>query len=224
MAEGTELVDRLSKAVAEGMPELNSDEARIVINLYRLLAKGEPVKPSEVATESGIVRELVDKRLEEWPGVFSHEGAVIGFWGLAIPEMSHRFEVDGSNLYTWCAYDALFLPELIGKIAKVRSQDPVTGEEITLTVHPDRIEDPNPEETVMSFLDPATTRFDENVILNFCNYVHFFASRESGSDWILGKPGTFLLSLDQSFQLARRANRAKFGEALEALTAQGGSV
>lgn len=153
----------------------------------------------------------------EWPGVFMQDGSVVGFWGLAIPEMSHRFDVDGKTLFTWCAYDALFLPELIGRSAKLRSKDPVSGEEITLTVHPDRIEDPNPEENVMSFLDP-TTRFDENVILNFCNYVHFFSSIESGSKWVAENRGTFLLSLDDSFQLARRTNHAKFGAALDALT------
>lgn len=217
----TALVERLSRSVAEGMIKLDPEEARLVLYIYRLLAKGEPVEPSEVAAESGIDRDLVERRLKEWPGVFLQGGSVVGFWGLAIPEMSHRFEVDGKTLFTWCAYDALFLPELIGKSARVASRDPVTGEEITLTVHLDRIENPNSEETVMSFLDPDTTTFDENVILNFCNYVHFFSSIESGSKWIADNPGTFLLSLDDSFQLARRANRAKFGAALDALTKGG---
>lgn len=192
----TALVDRLSRSVAEGMLDHDPDDARLVIYIYKLLAKGEPVEPFEIAAESGIDRDLV--------------------------EMSHRFDVDGKTLHTRCAYDALFLPELIGESAKVRSKDPVSGEEITLTVHPDRIEDSNSEETVMSFLDPTTTGFDENVILNFCNYVHFFKSKESGSKWVAENPGTSLLSLHDSFQLARRANRAKFGAALDALNIRGG--
>lgn len=217
----TALVERLSRSVAEGMLELDPEDARLVLHIYRLLAMGEPVKPLEIAAKSGIDRDLVERRLMEWPGVFIQGGSVVGFWGLAIPEMSHRFELDGKTLFTWCAYDALFLPELIGRSAKVRSKDPVSSEEITLTVHRDRVEDPNPGETVMLFLDPDITRFDENVILNFCNYVHFFKSKESGSKWVAENPGTFLLSLDDSFQLARRANRAKFGAALNSLTEGG---
>jgi alkylmercury lyase len=209
------------RAVADEMHDLDADDARVVLTLYRLLARGEPVGFSEIAEEAGIDLGLVEKRLEQWPGVFTQERAVVGFWGMAIPKVSHRFEVGGKTLYTWCAYDALFLSELIGKTATVRSHDPVTGEEIRLVVHPDQIEGPNPQDIVISFLDPATTRFDENVILNFCNYVHFFTSRESGSKWVADNPGTFLLSLDDSFRVAHLANRTKFGEALDALAPRG---
>lgn len=222
MTDSTVIIERLSKAVSDRMVELGFEDARIVLCLYRLLARGEPVLPTTVAEALSSDLALVEKRLAEWPGVFTQDGAIIGFWGLALPKMSHRFEVEGKILHTWCAYDALFLPELIGKKASVRSKDPVTGEPITLTVHPDRVKDVSPETTVMSFLDPATARFDENVILNFCNYVHFFTSLESAEKWTSEHPGTFPLSLNDAFQLARRANRAKFGEALDSETTAGG--
>ncbi len=35
------------------------------------------------------------------------------YWGLAIAETKHRLEVDGRALYTWCAWDSLFLPEIL---------------------------------------------------------------------------------------------------------------
>lgn len=38
-------------------------------------------RPSDSSIESGN---------HEWPGIFTQGGAVVGFWGLAIPEMSHR--------------------------------------------------------------------------------------------------------------------------------------
>lgn len=222
MTEATTRLDHLAKAISDGMLELDHQDARIVLSVYRLLARGEPVLATELAEASSCDPELVEKRLAEWPGVFFQNGAVVGFWGLALPKMSHRIEVEGRTLYTWCAYDALFLPELIGKKASVRSEDPLTGEAVTLTVHPDRLEEPSPETMVMSFLDPATTRFDENVTLDFCNYVHFFASPESGEKWTSGHPGTFLLSLDEAIRLARSANRAKFGETLDSEIASGG--
>lgn len=204
-------IDRLAAALAQAMSKPAREDATIALAVYRLLAKGEPVHAADIASAAGAPLELVQQRLAEWPGVFTEDAAVVGFWGLAIPEMAHRFEVDGRALHTWCAYDALFIPELIRATARVRSVDPVTNEEITLTVSPERVETALPESTVMSFLDPATTEFDENVILNFCNYVHFFSSDASGSDWVAQHPGTFLLSLAQAMQLAHQANRATFG-------------
>jgi alkylmercury lyase len=217
----TTSIDRLSEAIAEGMIDLDPDGVLIVLALYRLLSRGDPVSPSQVADESGVELSVVDERLASWPGVFKQDHNVIGFWGLALPAMSHHFEVDGKILYTWCAYDALFLPELIGKSARVTSKDPVTGEKVSLTVHPDRVQDANPKEVFISFLDPASTRFDENVILNFCNYVHFFASKVSGAKWTEEHPGTFLLTLDEAFRLSRLANRAKFGVGLRGESVKG---
>lgn len=215
LTDSTLSIERLSRAVSDGMLALDFDDARIVLSVYRLLARGEPVSPTAVAEATSLDQELVDKRLAEWPGVFIQDSAIVGFWGLALPQMSHRFEVEGKNLYTWCALDALFLPELIGKKATVRSNDPITGEEVVLTVHPERVEVLSPETIAISFLDPTTTSFDENVILNFCDYVHFFASQESAEKWTSENPGTFSLSIDEAFRLARLVNRAKFGEAFE---------
>jgi alkylmercury lyase len=224
MSHKTTSIDRLSDAIAKGMIDLDPDGVLIVLALYRLLSGGDPVPPSQVADESGVDLSIVEERLAAWPGVFKQDHKVIGFWGLALPAMSHRFEVDGKTLYTWCAYDALFLPELIGKPARVTSKDPVTGEQVSLRVHPDRIEDVSHKEVFISFLDPTSTRFDENVILNFCNYVHFFASQVSGAKWTTDHPGTFLLALDEAFRLSRLANRAKFGVGLKAgESAKGGA-
>jgi alkylmercury lyase len=117
------LIDRLSQALADGMLELNPDEARIVLATYRLLSLGDPVQPSQIAEQTGIDFSVVEERLGSWPGVFKQDGAVVSFWGLALPKMTHRFEMDGKALYTWCAYDALFLPELIGKTARVTSRE-----------------------------------------------------------------------------------------------------
>lgn len=123
MSDSTVSLERLSKAISDGMLALDPGDARIVLSVYRLLARGEPVSPRAVAEAASLDQELVEKRLAEWPGVFLRDGAVIGFWGLALPEMSHRFEIEGKALHTWCAYDALFLPELIGQGAVKRSRD-----------------------------------------------------------------------------------------------------
>ena len=62
-----------------------------------------------------------------------------------------------------------------------------------------------PDGVVVSFLSPER-RFDGNVITSFCHFVHFFASRQGGEQWVERHPGTFLLSLPDAIELARLSN------------------
>jgi alkylmercury lyase len=87
------------------------------------------------------------------------QGHIIGFGGLAVAQMHHRFEVDGRTLWTWCAWDTLFIPEILGKPARVTSADPENGGLIRLLVSPYRIESAEPEDAVVSFLLPDTQDF-----------------------------------------------------------------
>lgn len=127
--------------------------------------------------------------------------------------MAHRPEVAGRPLYAWCAYDTLFLPELIGQTAAIESTCPTTGQTIRLRVGASAVEDMTPASTVVSFLRPEG-KFDAHVIESFCHYVHFFASPEAAETWTAEHPGTFTLSLTEAFEIAQLTNRAKFAAAL----------
>jgi alkylmercury lyase len=76
-----------------------------------------------------------------------HQGRVLGFAGLAATALHHRFELDGRALSAWCAWDSLFLPEILGRPARVSSVDPESGEIVRLVVTPERIVsvEPNPD-------------------------------------------------------------------------------
>src|SRR5216684_4315108 len=94
-------VNNLADKIVNAMPKLGPGERRIAVGLYRLLAEGEPVSPERLAETLNLSESRVRETLSQWPGVYYDDtGAVIGFWGLALPEMSHRFQVDGRTLYT----------------------------------------------------------------------------------------------------------------------------
>jgi alkylmercury lyase len=194
---------------------LRFEEQRVSLQLYRLLAEGQPVAPKRIAAMLGLLEPVVRKALERWPGVYNDDdGQVIGYWGLALPETAHRFVVAGRTLYTWCAWDSLFIPELIRQSAHVESVCPVTGEPIRLAVSHHRIEHCQPAGTVMSFVKPEAGKLRQDVIHHFCHFVHFFRSAEAGARWISTNDGTFLLSLDQAFELARRKNHQRYKDVL----------
>jgi alkylmercury lyase len=97
----------------------------------------------------------------------------------------------------------------------VTSPCPVTGEPIELTVAPDGVTETSHPEAAVSFLMPDGP-FDSGVIESFCHFVHFFASTQAGEQWVARHPGTFLLTLGEAADLAARANRRMFPDALAA--------
>ena len=84
---------------------------------------------------------------------------MLGFGGLAAAPLSHKFELDGRTLWTWCAWDSLFIPQILGENAEVTSSDPRTGAAIQLTVTPDGIQSHVPESAVVSFITPDAEQF-----------------------------------------------------------------
>ncbi len=200
-------LQELAQKVMSVMPALGPNDRQLMIQLYRLLGEGGPVSPHRLAEAVGLPEPGIRAILGSRPGVFyDGDGSVIGFWGLSLREMPHRLEVDGRTLYTWCAWDSLFIPELLGKTARVTSADPVTKEKVSLVVGPDGIREISPAATVVSFLNPDRP-FDQDVIMSFCRFVHFFASPETAKTWTSEHPGTFLLSTEDAYTLGHLTNQ-----------------
>jgi alkylmercury lyase len=204
----------LARDLAIAMGALDGEQQRAAVSLYRLLAEGEPVATEAFAERAALPLARVRDLLDRWPGVYrDQDGSVIGFWGLTIREMPHRLQTDGRTLYAWCAWDTLFLPEILGRRARVTSTCPTTGDTVSLEVDAGGVVGVTPNSAVLSFLRPDGP-FDGDVIRSFCHFVHFFASPEAAARWIERQPDTFALSLDDGVELARRRNRELLGAAL----------
>src|SRR2546427_796059 len=217
----TPTVDEYWEALAKHLPTFSPEDQRVAVTLYRELAKGQPVDAAQLGRALGVApaeaRGFLNRDSIKVFIYRDDEGRVLGFGGLAAAPMHHRFEVDGRTLGTWCAWDSLFIPEILGKPARVTSPDPENGEAVRLVVSPDRIESAEPADAVVSFLLPDADDFDTsaaNVMAKFCSFVFFFTSRSSGERWITKHPGTFLYSLDEAFVLAKRLNARNFGREL----------
>ena len=217
----TPTVDEYWEALAKHLPTFSPEDQRAAVTLYRELAKGQPVDAAQLGRALGVApaeaRGFLNRdsiKVFVYP---DDEGRVLGFGGLAAAPMHHRLEVDGRTLWTWCAWDSLFIPEILGKRARVVSPDPDTGELVQLVLTPDEIESAEPQNAVVSFLLPDARDFDTsaaNVMATFCNFVFFFASRTSGERWVAKHPGTYLYSLDEALALAKRLNARNFGSEL----------
>ena len=213
--------DEYWAALEPHLPSFSLEEQRTAVALYRELAKGASVDEARLARALDIsiaeARALLQRQSIKCMTYADDRGRILGFGGLATAPMHHRFEVDGRELSTWCAWDSLFIPEILERPARVTSPDPQSGETVRLVVTPQQIERVEPRETVISFLrrDPDTFGTSAaNVMAKFCHFIFFFASRRSGEHWTQKNPGTFLYSLDEAFVLAKRLNANKFGAVL----------
>ena len=206
MEIGKITVDELAEAIGAAVPDLDPTEQRIAVEVYRLLAAGEPVASEDIAAATDVSRSRVEEALGSWPGVYRDEdGRVVGFWGLAVAPLDpeYRFEADGRTLYTWCAWDNLFIPAILGATVRVGATCPVTGGTVSLEVGPDGVREVQPEGTVVSIVIPDGP-FGFDVIESFCHRVYFFASEEAGAGWVAEHEGTTLLSVEDAFELGRR--------------------
>jgi alkylmercury lyase len=214
-------VDQYWESLKSHLRSFSPEERGPALTLYRELAKGRAVDAEQFAralgTTPAAARALLDGdaiRRFIYPDA---QGRVVGFGGLAAAPMHHRIEVNGRTLWTWCAWDSLFIPEILGRPARVTSPDPESRELVRLTVTPDRVESVEPKDAVISFTRLDAEAFGSsaaNIMASFCHYIFFFTSRATGERWIAKHPGTFLCTLDEAFALAKRLNAANFGPEL----------
>ncbi|GEM88679.1 organomercurial lyase MerB [Oceanithermus desulfurans] len=200
------LFSKLSRLFSDGpQAEVFS---RLLPHAVVRLAAGRPVTPVELAAATGRTAAEVGRLLQQLPGVEMDDAGNLVGMGLTLRPTPHRFEVEGRSLYTWCAFDALLFPVILGKTVRVRSPCPGTGAPVRARVSPAGLEELDPPEAVVSLRVPDTF---ENLRGSFCGFVHFFRSAAAAADWLRSRPDAVVLSVDEAFALGRRLAYDRFG-------------
>jgi alkylmercury lyase len=201
--------EETAAAILALFPPLDETEASVALTLYRLLAKGAPVSSASLARAARVSPDEAERMLSSWPDVYRDaEGCIIGYGGLTIAETKHRIRLGSHDRYTWCAWDTLFIPPLLGLTAEVESACPATGKAVLLTVHPQGIE-PARDELFISLVAPEPESAAD-IVSHFCCHVQFLCGEEAANEWVAKRPGTLLATLDQAWQLGRRHNAQRY--------------
>lgn len=203
-----EIVQALHKAGIP--PQLSADQSRLLVKCWQLVARGEPVSRNQLnETLSELQMNPDDAHsLLKQVSEFDEDGNLVGIAGLSQKKHSHRFQVNGHILSTWCAWDTLFLPALLKHNAKVESVCPTTKSRILLTLSPERVEGYEPANVVLSIVLPEPNsegpKSAEETWKIFCHYVFFFSSAEAVTEWFTGEDyDPIILSVEEGFQLGR---------------------
>ena len=211
----------LTSELLSRLPTMTGEEQRLGLEMYRQLARGEPVSRAELAraleAPTDTVEELLGRPNLKSLTYTDEGGQIIGFGGLAVREMPHRFKVDGRTLYTWCAWDSLFIPVILGVAAEVESPVPGSSAPVRLSVAPDGVNRLEPRTAVMSFLLPSAQTFQADALMamaSFCHFIFFFPDSDSAAEWTKSHPDTTVISVADAFELGRRMVSARWSPAL----------
>lgn len=209
-----DVVGELVDQIVALRPTRTEEEQEFALVLYRLLANGEPVRREVLAAALDHPTRSIVATLATWPSLIEYNDhrAIVGFGGLSVLPTKHRLLVAERTLYTWCAWDSLFIPEILGVTARVESTSPGSDTPVTVTVGPNGVVDAHPETIVVSFPMPVLHDLKRDVRGMFCRFVHLFPTMEEGSEWAAQHDGIVLVSIQQAVEMGRRKNAAQFGD------------
>lgn len=191
----------------------NEGEQVFAVELYQQLAAGKPVSKGQMAEALSWPEAKVVGMFDELPSVYldyDDDGNVSDWGGFGLDGGNNGFTIRGNEMFAWCAWDALFVPAVVGEPAQVTAVDPEDGAEVSLTVTPAGVENISPEGAVMTFALPGMKAFPRFKEFSFQRTVHFFGSEKSAENWLAKNPGPELISLEEGFELGRTMNRIRF--------------
>ncbi|GCE46179.1 alkylmercury lyase [Thermosporothrix hazakensis] len=198
------------EAITTGLIEqLQSEQKELRLLILRRISQGGPVSKAQLASELHISEDGLEKRLHQLPDTeYNENGDVVG-WGVTLVPTRHHFQVNGKQLYTWCAFDTVLFPPCLGQEAHVLSHCPTTGEPISFVASPSgAIRDLSPTTSILALL----IAFDQNrVRQTFCENALFFSSERAATPYLATHPNAVLLSLEQASQVGQQVAAACFG-------------
>lgn len=187
--------------------------------LYRRLGEGVAVQREALANDLGVSATNVKMLLGKLPPStveMDQDGGVIAFGGLSIAEGNHEFHVDGRELYTWCVFDGLFLPQLLEKPATLITHCPITGGKIEIDLTRERIVRVNPAQPVMSLVAPESEACCDDLRGAFCNHVNFFSDQDVFATWATKRTDVTCVSVERAHSLAMQQNKLRYRRYLKA--------
>lgn len=201
-----ELIEAYRKAYDAIPQEALELDLRVTVKTIQALAEGKPISPDRLAEiwEMPLeqVRLVLDGAVTGGRAEIDAQGNLVG-GVLSLVPTTHRIAMGSKRLYAWCAYDAIYVPGVVGKSARIVSRDPVTGDSIRITVTHTGVAEVRPVSTVISVVGAeADTRGGADSPR--CSQMLFFGSRDSAEQWLQGRSGISVLTVEEVFEIAKQ--------------------
>ncbi len=145
--------------------------------------------------------------------VLDEQGAIVAFGGLSLVSTQHRFVTREARLFTWCVFDALFLPEILGQVATLITHCPASGAELTVELMPGGVGAGRSSDCVMSVVAPDAEACCTDLRKAFCDHVNLFRDEQAFQAWSHGRQGVECVTIQEAQYFARRRNALLYPDA-----------
>jgi alkylmercury lyase len=201
-------LEALAKALALSLPCTD----RVSVSVVGVLATGYPVSRHDLAArlaqgrrrDSEVDSEaFLNAAMDRLPNVeLDEDGRIVGC-GLTLAPTDHQIIFSGPPLFTYCAFDTVLFPALLGRSAEVRSRCHATGVPIRCSIGVEGLEALVPAAAVIALVVPDQAGAHREACGSVCRHAHFFASAAAAGRWREAHAG-FVLPVAQALVVARR--------------------
>ncbi len=191
------------ETIAERLSELlRCVQVDLCRPIVRQVTRGKPIASTALQASLQVNQNELEQRLAQFPDVeFDRAGNIVGL-GVTLVPTSHRFQIGGKLLYTWCAFDTVLFPPSLHVEAQVQSTCPVSGQSITFAATPEgTVLDLLPAGSVMSLIVPAE-RCD-CTRATFCQQSLLFQSEQAASTFLTTHLEALILSVEEAAYVGR---------------------
>ncbi len=189
------IVERLSE-------QLRCEQEDLCRPILQQVTRGKPIASTALQASLQVNQNGLEQRLAQFPDIeFDRAGNIVGL-GVTLVPTSHRFQIGGKVLYTWCAFDTVLFPPSLHIEAQVQSTCPVTGQPITFVATPEgTVLNLLPASSVMSLIVPAER--GDCTRATFCQQSLLFQSEQTASTFLADHPEALILSVEEAAYVGR---------------------
>lgn len=175
-------------------------EYRLTCLAFEAIAAGRPLPLAEAQVALGMTREDVRELIERMAGqgrltLDERREAIVAAGGLSLIPSRHRLLLNGRQLYTWCALDAVGIPAGLRADARVESRCAACGAPIWLEIEAGELRSASHPDLSLSLVAPDLSRSLRDGV---CAEIGFYCCRAGDEAEARG-----LLSLAAAVQLGR---------------------
>jgi len=199
-------LETIAQRLAE---QLRCEQEDLCLPILQQVSQGKPTTRAELGARLKLDQDELERRLTQLPDTeFDHQGNILG-WGVTLIPTSHRFQMRGKPLYTWCAFDTVLFPPSLYAEAQIQSTCPVTGQPVIFVATPEgAVKELTPASSVMSLIIPEQR--SDCVRATFCQRSHFFQSEQAALTFLTAHPETVLLSIKEAAYVGWLVARTRF--------------
>ena len=185
---------------------LSHEEVAVVRAAFKSMKSGTQPTIEQLTGDCGldhrVVRNALDAFIRSGRADYTTDGCLTGIVGLTVEPTRHRLTLEGTPMFTWCAFDAVGIPAALRVDTKTRTTCGYCQEPIEVDIVAGSISSTLP---IRGWL--AQPESCENVKAEFCPEANLFCNQDHLAAWrtAAGMPEGVVKDLDAWADLGRRS-------------------